>query len=105
LKELIAIAGNKLNPNYDMQLLEYLTEKNILTIEQEIVKLKESLAESRELNQEEYCMALLTEFYREKYPNHSDDTLLLMASSHYIRVQKEYHLQESRRKLLEERAQ
>lgn len=98
------ISSNSAGSDLNSKLVSYLSERVILDIESELVRLKGSLFESRNMTQEEYSMTILTEYYREKYPNYSADSLCLLASSHYIRMQKEHYLQESRRKLLSERA-
>ena len=86
-------------------LINFLTPENVLELEDDLLKFKEMVVETRPLTQEEYSLMLLTEFYLEVFPQYSKDTIHLMATSHYIRLKKENNLQEFKRKMLHERAE
>jgi hypothetical protein len=78
-------------------------DKNSVELDIEISKIKESFGNVRNFTQKEYAVGVLTEYYKERF-NYTEDTARLMASSHYVRMQKEHRLESFRKGLLEERA-
>lgn len=86
-------------------LINFLNPDNMLGLEEDLLKFKELVVQTRPLTQEEYSVMLLTEFYAQVYPNFTKDTINLMATSHYVRLKKENNLQEFKRKMLYERSE